>query len=128
MLALGGRGAEVVHYAVLAGRLAGLADTAAVQDQEVREDRPVPLRDRLHEVPLYLLRVVVGGEPEPVGEPPDVGVDHDALVDPEGVAEHHVGGLAPDAWQGHEVFHGPRALAAVVGGGGGGAAARGGGA
>ena len=46
---------------------------------------------------LHLLRVVVLGEAEALGQPADVGIDDHAVVDVEGVAQDDVGGLAGDA-------------------------------
>ncbi|MBU6210539.1 MAG: hypothetical protein KGR22_11575, partial [Planctomycetes bacterium] len=58
------------------------------------QEAPVLLRDERHQVALDLHGIIVPGQPEALGEPPDVRVDDHALVDREAVAEHHVGGLA----------------------------------
>src|SRR5215210_2257296 len=108
------RGADVVEDAVRAVGLAGLAGSAPVQDQEVREDGPVSLGHDLHEVLLYSYGILVLGEAEPARDAADVGVYDDALVHAEGVAKYDVGGLAADTWQRHELLHGARNLSAVL--------------
>ena len=75
---------------------------AAVEDQPVAEHRPVPLREQRADLVLDLDRVVLGGPAEAAGQPAEVGVDGDA-GDAEGVAQHHVGGLAADAGQRDQV-------------------------
>ncbi len=61
---------------------------------------------------LGLDRVGLLGPAEPAGEPAEVGV-HGDPGDAEGVAEHHVGGLAADAGQLDEVLEPGRDLAVV---------------
>ncbi len=94
-----------------AGRPAGVADPAAVPDHALREVRPVPARDERGHLGLDLHRVGVGRPVKPAGQPPEVGVHGDA-GDAEGVAEHHVGGLAADAGQGDQILQPARDLAA----------------
>src|SRR5215213_8266461 len=54
-----GRGADVVQDAVRAVGFAGFARSAAVQDQEVREDGPVFLGDQFHEVLFYFYGILL---------------------------------------------------------------------
>ena len=61
---------------------------------------------------LDLDRVGLVGPAEPAGQPAEVGVDGDA-GDAEGVAEHHVGGLAAHAGQRDQVLEAGRHLAVV---------------
>ena len=60
-------GAEVGQDASLAARPAGDADLAAVEDQEVGEQRPVVLREERHQVLLDLHRIVMPRQPEQIG-------------------------------------------------------------
>ena len=62
---------------------------------------------------LDLHRVGVHGQAEAPAEPADVRVDRDA-GDGEGVAEDHVGRLAADAGQLHQLLHRRGHLAAVL--------------
>src|SRR4051812_6096806 len=86
--AVGGGGA------FLAAGFAGLADGAAVGDEEVGPEGPVFFWDQGDEVLFDLDGVGVGGEAETFGESGDVGVDGDADVLVVGVAEDDVGGFA----------------------------------
>src|SRR6266508_2507125 len=108
------RRAQVGQLATVAAGVLGGAHLAPEPDQPVREDGPLVDGDQPHQVLLDLDGVVVPGQPQPAGEPPDVGVDHHALVAGEEGAEHHVGGLAADPWQLHQLVHGPGYLAVVV--------------
>ena len=63
--------------AILAARLAGVADAPAVPDQQVREPRPVVARHELHQVALDLHRILLLREAEPLREPAHVRVDDD---------------------------------------------------
>src|SRR6185312_8124765 len=67
----GGR-AQVGHGALLAAGGAGVADAAAVEDQDVRDLQPARARVELHQHPLDLVRVGVAGQPEPLRQPPHV--------------------------------------------------------
>src|SRR5215211_488066 len=109
-----GRGTDIVEDAVRAVRLAGLAYPASVKDQEVGEGGPVFFRHHFHEVLLYLYRIPTLREAEPVRDAADMGVDDDALVHAESVAEDHVGRLAADVGQGYEFSHSARDLSPVL--------------
>ena len=89
------------------------AHAAAVPDQSVREDRPLLARQQLHQILLDLHRLGLAGQPEPLRQPRDVRIDHDALVLAERGAEHDVRGLARDAGQLDQLLHRRRDLAAV---------------
>src|SRR5262245_46658101 len=72
----------------------GVADAAAVPDELVAELGPFLARDLLHQIALDLHRISLAREAQALREARDVRVDHHAVVDAEGGAEHHVGGLA----------------------------------
>src|SRR5688500_2753153 len=108
------RRTEARNGAGLTARLARLADPPAVPDEEVAEHRPALPREQRHQVLLDLDRVLVRREREARGEPLHVGVDHDALVDPERVAEDHVRGLAAHAWKRRELVERAGDFAAVL--------------
>lgn len=92
---------------------AGLAGAAPVEDEEVREEAPGIPWEELHEALLDFGDAGVRGrEGEAACEALDVGVDNNAVVDVEAVAEDDVGGLAGDAAEGEELLHGARNLAA----------------
>ena len=80
-----------------------MAHPPAVPDQPVAEHRPVASREQRGHRGLDLVRVGLRGPAESAGEPAEVRVDGDA-GDAEGVAEHDVGGLAPDARQRDQVL------------------------
>ena len=76
-----------------------LADTTAVEDQHMRQHRPVrPWKER-HEIALDLLGVRMPAEAEAPAQSNDVRVYNNTHVDAERVAQHDVGGLAGDARQ-----------------------------
>jgi hypothetical protein len=104
----------VVQGAARAVGLAGLADAAAVEDEEVREEGPFSFGHYSQEVALYLFGVALARQTEPARDTPDVGVHDHALVDAEGVAEDHVGGLAAYAGEPDELGHGTRNLSSMV--------------
>ena len=72
------------------------------------------LREERHEVGFDFHRVGRLRQSEPAGEAADMGVDDDAFVHGEGVAEDDVGGLPADAGELHELRHAARDLAAVA--------------
>jgi CRP/FNR family cyclic AMP-dependent transcriptional regulator len=74
----------------------------AVPDDQLRHSDPVLGREKGHEVPLDLHRIGLLGPLESLGQPQDMGIDGDAGHS-EGLAEDHVGGLAADTGQAHEV-------------------------
>ena len=67
-----------------------LAGTAAVEDEQVAEHRPVLAGEERHQVELDLLRVGVAAEPEP---------HHDQLP-----RRHHHHALAPEAGEVEEIL------------------------
>lgn len=69
--------------------------------------------DEFHQVLFDLHGVRLFGEGESAAEACDMGIDHDADIQPEGITEHDVGGFASDAGEGGEGFHGIRHLALV---------------
>ena len=77
-----------------------------MEDEQVGEFAPRALRESLHKRLLNLRNRVVGlCKAESLGEAFDVGIDNDADVDVEGVAEDDVCGLAGDAAQREELVH-----------------------
>jgi len=76
-----------------------------VQDQPVREHGPVLAGEQRHQILFDLHRILLPGETEPQGHPPDVGVDDHPFLHAEGVAEDHVRGLAADPGQSEQAFH-----------------------
>src|ERR1700688_1392489 len=107
--------AEVGDDAARAQRPAGLADLAAMGDQQVGPEGPVALRHEGHQVALDLLGIAFRGQPQAARQPLHVGVDDHSHVLAEGIAQHHVGGLAADARQAPQLFHGRGHLPAMLG-------------
>ena len=105
-----GRRAEVDEHAVLAERPPGVADAASVPDEQMREPRPVgPWNDPL-QVALDPHGILVSRQAQPLGETPDMGVDHDPLR----VAElrgDDVRGLSRDARKSQQILQTARHLA-----------------
>ena len=66
---------------------------AAVEDDAVREHRPLALGEERGDLRLDLLRVLLRGPLPAPHQPPEVGV-HGEARHAEGVAEHHIGRLA----------------------------------
>jgi hypothetical protein len=81
---------------LLAGRAAGMADAAAVENQSVVEKGPALLREQGLEITFHLVGIVMPGELQPPGEPADMGVDRDARP-AEGIAGDDVCRLAAHA-------------------------------
>ncbi|HEX6159898.1 MAG TPA: hypothetical protein VF111_07015, partial [Thermoanaerobaculia bacterium] len=75
------------------------------------EARPFLPGDELHQIGLDLLRIGFAREPEPPGDAGHVRVDDDAHRRLEGIRQHHVGRLATDARQRHQVLDPGRDLA-----------------
>ena len=82
-----------------------------MQNQPHRKGRPVPRRQQLLEVQLDLVGIGVARETESSREPPDMRINHQSGL-AEDMAEQHVGGLAPNSGQGHEILHATRDLTA----------------
>src|SRR6266516_4680140 len=92
-----------MQNADLAAWAACETDSAAVPDEEVRENAPVLARDDRLEVALDLHRVVLLRQPETLREPAHVRVDDDSLRVPE-LRGDDVGGLAGDTRQAQELL------------------------
>ncbi|PQM49443.1 hypothetical protein C1Y40_00335 [Mycobacterium talmoniae] len=103
------RRAVAGQHAHPAGRFAGMADPAAVEDHPVAEQRPLVTFDEFADGVFDLDRVLLGGPPPAPHQPPEVGVDGDA-GDIEGIAEDDVGGFAAHPGQGDQLGHGGRHL------------------
>ena len=108
--------AKLATYLVLAAaRHSRFACSAAVPDEHVAYVAPLVLRELSHQ-PLLDGGdgCVFGGEGEAFAEAVDVGVDDEAGVDVEGVAEDDVGGFSRNAAEGEKLVHGLRHLALEV--------------
>src|SRR4029079_8510919 len=79
-----------VDRTLRAPRLLRMADRPPVVDQHVREGEPLLAGDQPHQILLDLRGIRLRAEPDSVGQPFDVGVDRDALDDPERIAEDDV--------------------------------------
>src|SRR5687768_4410937 len=77
---------------------------AAVPDDVVAQLGPVSWGEECGDCNLDLVGVGLGGPFETADQPSEVGIDSDA-GNAETVAEYHVGGLAADAGESHQVFH-----------------------
>src|SRR3989442_2042955 len=99
----GGRRTEVVEHTLGAAWRPGEADPAAVQDEAQAEAGPLLWRQHLRHLGFDLHRIGAFGQAEPSRQPLDVGVDGEPR-DPEGDAEHDVGGLATHGRQRYEGF------------------------
>ncbi len=106
------RGAEFIQCTNMALRVARAADLAAVKDQQVRNKSPIFLGDEFHEVLFDFDGIGMGGQAQASREAADVGVDHDADVFVEGVAQDDVGGFAAYAAQAGQFLHGLGHIAA----------------
>src|SRR3989338_9486884 len=91
-----------------------LAPRPAVPYDEMGVAAPKPFRDYFHKVLLYLVRVRLFCQPEPVVDPPHVRVNGYPLKLPIGVAQDYVCRLSGNAWQLQEAFHGVRNFAIEI--------------
>src|SRR5437867_615362 len=97
--------AQSIYDTHLAFRPPRDAHAPPMQDQRVREPRPLVARHERHQVALDLHRVLLLRQAEQRREPLDVGVDHQPLVLSKPRAEHHVRGLAADAGEMDQLLH-----------------------
>src|SRR5207248_4264348 len=84
---------QVIDWALGTARRPRGANAASVEDEQVRAHRPPPARDEIVQVLFDPDGIRLGGEAESPGEPSDVGVDDEPLVDAEGIPQDDVGGL-----------------------------------
>lgn len=105
--------AGVVQDACGTLRIAGEADSPAVEYQKVREQCPLLTREKRHQCFLDLDRVCLVGKAEPNGQSPDMSVDDDAFIHTKRITEQYVRRLAPYAGQLDKIFHGRRNDTAV---------------
>lgn len=80
-----------------------MADPAAVEDDPVREHRPLALREDRTDLRLDLLRVLLLGQLPAAHQSTEMGVHRDPRHT-ERIAEDHVGGLAAHSGQLHQVL------------------------
>ena len=106
------RVADPFEIAFEAFRLARLADPASVPDQLVREKNPSVLGNNLDQIPLDFLGILIPGQIEAIRNPPYMGVHDNSRRNPESTAQHYVGRLSRGAWNGKQLLHRPRDLAA----------------
>src|SRR3989338_6327297 len=78
-------GADFLKKALGAEGSRGLAEGAPMEDEHVAEENPLLLGEKIHEVLLNLFGVMVAREADPLGDPADVGVYHDAFCFVEGI-------------------------------------------
>src|SRR2546426_526245 len=100
--------AQSADHALLALRPPRDAHAPSVQDQRVREPRPLVARHERHQVALDLHRVLLCRQTEQRRESLHVGVDHDPFVLAEPGAEHDVRGFAAHTGELNQLLHGVR--------------------
>ena len=93
---------------------ARLACAATVEDQEVREQTPLWLREKCHEIAFDRHWGGGIGERKSVRQSIHMRVHDDAHVTVETIAQHDVGGLARDAAQEQQLVHGARNFTAKL--------------
>src|SRR5947208_1733583 len=98
--------AQSADHAHLAFRPPRDAHATPVQDQRVREPRPLVARHERHQVALDLHRVLLCRQTEQRRESLQVGVDHAPFVLAEPGAEHDVRGLAAHTGELNQLLHG----------------------
>ena len=69
-------------------------------DEPVTPVGPMLTRHQLHQIELNFFRVFVFRETKPLRQPDHVRVHYDPFVPMKRIAQYHIGGLTPDAWQG----------------------------
>ncbi len=105
--------AERPRFTIRAIGVPGIAPPAPMPDQQVAEERPVRAGDQFHKLQLYLGRIRLPGQPEPLRKTGHMSVDDDAHIDVERIAETDVGGFPPHTSEFDKFLHGPGHLAAM---------------
>ena len=91
--------ADRVQHTVSATGTPSAADAAAVENETLGQINPLVPGYRGLEIGCDPFGIAGRRQTYPVGEPPHVGVDGDPGGHPEGLAEHHLGGLPTDSRQ-----------------------------
>ena len=107
--------AEIPQAALFTLRAAGVADGTAVQNDTVTEIRGALRRKNLPEGCFYFFGLFeIVHEAETVGNADAVRIHHHGTRHPVEIAEQEVRGLAADAGEFHEFFHGVGDLSVVL--------------
>jgi len=97
----------------LAIRVACLAAAASVPDEPMTQLTPLLSGEKFDEVVFDVDRICLCGQTKPEGEPADMGINHNSLIDLEGIAKHDIGRLATHSGQCGEFLHSAGNFAAV---------------
>jgi len=99
------RGADIREHARLAPWHSCYTDPAAMENQQVRNERPVIPWDERHENLFYFDGVSLVGESKPDTKPAHVSVDDNSIIDIECIAKHDVRSLSSHTGKIHQLFH-----------------------
>ena len=91
--------------ALFAERFAGVTDSTTVEDEQVREIKPVLLRYDSHEFLLNLDWIFLCRPAEATHKTTDMGINNKTLDDTKGIAQYYICGLACNTWQREEILH-----------------------
>src|ERR1035438_1792577 len=90
------RGTKFCDFTVPAVRLARGAAPASVPDEPMAEQRPLPARHELHQLPLDFFRLRFFRQTKTVREPRDVRVHDNSDVDAKSISQNDVCGFSSD--------------------------------
>src|SRR5690348_3311039 len=99
------RRAKVTEDAMLALGCACHAYLPTVLDEQVREQRPLRPREKLHEILLDLDRIRLARERQTLAKARDVGVDHHPFIASERIPEDDICRLAAHTGQPDQLLH-----------------------
>src|SRR4030095_10834287 len=108
------RWTELFDYTVRAQRVPCLTDLASMGYQQVREDYPVFLRNKFHQVLLDLFWLLLFCQPEPPAKSCHVRIDNYAGCNSECITHDHVRGLTGNTWKLEQLFNRMRHLTLVL--------------
>src|SRR5688500_11038851 len=91
---------------LVAFRRSRVANSSAVEDENVRDIRPFIARKERHQLALDLYRILLLCQAEADAEPSHVGIDDDSLASSECVSENDIGGFPSDTRQHAQLLHG----------------------
>ena len=101
--------------AIFTEGFAGIADGTTVENDAVAEGGRGLGRENFAKLPLNFFRLLeVIYQTEAVGDTDTVGIHNGAAGDMEHIAEDQICGLAADAGEGGELFHGGRDLTVML--------------
>lgn len=107
------RGADVVQGADLALGNPRDTDPPAMENEQMRQHRPILSWKDLHQLLLGFDRICLGRKSQPQADTTDMGIHNYALVCIEGISENHVCGFSSHTREPNELVHCARNFTAM---------------